>query len=158
MLAGRLRGKLDVLDKVDSYATMMHHELGKWFVERYRPEDPFFIFMNYIEPHDPYDPPSKALSWTSDQIRKKWLTARSKVRDHMLTGLDLLSADDLAELEALYDEEIAYVDRKLGRLFTFLADNGLDENTLVIITSDHGEHFGELPSQTLASSLQHGAN
>ena len=50
---------------------------------------------------------------------------------------------DVAELAILYDDEVAYVDGKIGEVLTFLKSNGLDENTLVVITSDHGEHFGE---------------
>ena len=46
-------------------------------------------------------------------------------------------------MKSLYDDEIGYIDRKVGEVLTFLKSTGLDENTLVIITADHGEHFGE---------------
>jgi len=56
------------------------------------------------------------------------------------------SMDDIAglmvELEARYDGEIAYVDDRLGRLFAHLGTLGIDTNTVVIVTGDHGESFG----------------
>jgi arylsulfatase A-like enzyme len=55
----------------------------------------------------------------------------------------LLSPQDMEELKTLYDEEIAYVDARVGELFDWLRQTGLLDNTLVVVTSDHGEHFGE---------------
>ena len=51
-------------------------------------------------------------------------------------------AEMQAELDA-YDESIAYLDHQLGLLFDELARRGVLDNTIVIITSDHGEQFGE---------------
>lgn len=56
---------------------------------------------------------------------------------------DLLPAERLAELVALYDGAIAYTDHHFGRLMDALEDRGLAENTLVVVTSDHGEAFLE---------------
>ncbi|MGQ9802030.1 MAG: sulfatase-like hydrolase/transferase [Candidatus Saccharicenans sp.] len=47
-----------------------------------------------------------------------------------------------------YDGEVAYVDRELGRLFSYLEQNGLTDRTLIIITSDHGESLGEHGEKT----------
>ncbi len=128
-----------------SNASLMHEELGRWFAEQYRPEKPFFIFLNYIEPHGPYVPPSHLLEWATEQVRQKWTNRdqRDELLTYMLTGLDTLNSMEISELETLYDEEIRYVDGKVGELLEFLDSNGLMDNTLVVITSDHGEHFGE---------------
>ena len=45
--------------------------------------------------------------------------------------------------EKLYDGEIAYLDSKLGDLFNYLSERGLDEKTVVVITGDHGESLGQ---------------
>ncbi|MBT7319002.1 MAG: sulfatase [Planctomycetes bacterium] len=50
---------------------------------------------------------------------------------------------DLAYLIALYDAEIRMVDREFARLLTYLERAGLDKNTVVVVTSDHGEEFWE---------------
>jgi arylsulfatase A-like enzyme/cytochrome c-type biogenesis protein CcmH/NrfG len=58
-----------------------------------------------------------------------------------------------------YDAEIAYVDRQIGKLLSFLKKSGLDSNTLVVIVGDHGEGMGEHVEQThgytLYNSTQH---
>lgn len=76
---------------------------------------PFMAFLNYYDAHLPYDPPAP------------W---RQKFSAHP-TELDL------------YDGAIAYIDDALGRLFAELAARGVLDNTLVIVSSDHGEGFGE---------------
>jgi len=130
----------------NSHATIMHRQLARWFREDYRPYKPFFIFLNYIEAHGPYIPPSHRLEWSMQDTFDKWAKVDQVwdyIHPHMLSGLDLLSNSEISELTTLYDEEIAYLDRKVGSLLEFLRSSGLDENTLIIITSDHGEHFGE---------------
>lgn len=129
----------------DSAAGAMHQRLRHWFENVYRPDKPFFLFLNYIEPHAPYVPASHVLEWTTPDVAAKW-----EHRDHQdmmhaytLARLASLSSKDIGELEALYDEEIRFTDRKVGELLDFLHTNGLDENALIIVTSDHGEHFGE---------------
>jgi arylsulfatase A-like enzyme len=123
----------------------MHSQLAHWFKERYNPSRPFFLFMNYIEAHEPYAPPRESLRFASLDAWNRWHSAdqTQRMQDSMLAGAELLSSKDVAELESLYDDEVAYVDGKIGEVLTFLKSNGLDENTLVVITSDHGEHFGE---------------
>jgi arylsulfatase A-like enzyme len=68
---------------------------------------------------------------------------RDQVAAYLMTGRDTLSPKDLREWETLYDERLAYLDRKVGQLLSFLRSNDLDRNTVVIITSDHGDHLGE---------------
>ena len=63
--------------------------------------------------------------------------------DYNLTGNDVLSPRTLSNWKHLYDDEIDYIDRKIGEVLTCLKSNGLDDNTLMVITADHGEHFGE---------------
>jgi len=128
-----------------SYATLMHNELKKWFAEDYHPDKPFFLFLNYYEPHIPYVPPSHQLQWASEEIFEKWrmIDQYKSWYNHILQGEDTLSTQDIMELEALYDDEITYVDSKVGEVLDLLRKTDNYEDTLIIITSDHGEHFGE---------------
>lgn len=80
-----------------------------------RDSQPFFAFLNYFDAHDPYEPPAP------------WLTRFSAAPDAM----------------ARYDGGIAYMDDELGRLMRELAGRGLLDNTIVVVTSDHGELHGE---------------
>jgi arylsulfatase A-like enzyme len=54
-----------------------------------------------------------------------------------------LDPNDLAHLLALYDGEIAYVDAEIGRLFDHLRESGVYDDTMIVVTSDHGEEFME---------------
>jgi hypothetical protein len=58
-----------------------------------------------------------------------------------------LTGDDRRYLDALYDGSLRHVDREIGRLVDFLHDQGLFNNTLIVITSDHGEHLLEVPNR-----------
>ncbi|MHC4985550.1 MAG: sulfatase-like hydrolase/transferase [Planctomycetota bacterium] len=131
--------------EASSAASAMHRQLGDWFERDYDPDRPFFAFMNYIEPHDPYIPPVERLQWASTELADKWRDNQDLDRmwQHMLTGVNVVAREDIDELSLLYDEEIAFTDRKITELLTFLSANGLADNTLVIITADHGEHFNE---------------
>jgi arylsulfatase A-like enzyme len=122
----------------------MHAALGEWFRDDYEPDRPFFVFLNYIEPHAPYSPRSHALEWATPETARRWRSRDQIDLTHRyIFGLDVVSAGEMGELETLYDEEIAFVDRKVGELLDLLRRSGLYDNTCIIVTSDHGEHFGE---------------
>jgi arylsulfatase A-like enzyme len=123
----------------------VNERLGRWFEETRQPDRPFFIFLNYIDAHSPYVPASHLLEWSSEDVAEKWKHKNQNrvMIDHMLTRLDRLSAEEIAELEALYDGEIAAADKVVGEFLAFLRDNNLYDNTVIVVTSDHGEHFGE---------------
>ncbi len=102
---------------------------------------PFFAFLNYLDAHAPYIAPAGATRHfgrrpeTPDDI--KFLTAWQK--------LEYLPEDPRQDQLArdAYDDCIAYLDDALGRLFDDLEREGLMENTLVVVTADHGEELGE---------------
>ncbi len=113
-----------------------------------RPRDrPFFAFVNLFDVHDPYLPPApfdtafgasnqRDLSRLSFGPRAAllWNFFRSDTPPEVVEG----------ELRS-YEASIAYVDRQLEGLFRALEARGILDQTLVIVTSDHGEAFGEQP-------------
>lgn len=107
-------------------------------------DQPFFLYMHFLDPHGPYAPPPK--------LRKQFLGRRKTDQERVLAGRvgkmldgEALTQEftprDLAYLEALYDAEIRWVDTAVGRLLDGLQSRGLGENTLVVLTADHGEEF-----------------
>jgi arylsulfatase A-like enzyme len=117
------------------------------------PRRPFFVFANYIDTHDPYLPPEPFASKFSPRPPRGILNTVMRRFDPSLTA-----AERQAEIDA-YDGAIAYLDHHLGRLLDELEGMGLADNTLVVITSDHGEAFGEhglfLHSHSLYRELVH---
>jgi len=87
------------------------------WLEQRRADEPFFLWVHYFDPHTPYDAPA---AWR--------LPA---------------AGDDGACLRAAYDAEIRFVDDELGRLLDVLEARGRARDTLVVVTSDHGEGLGD---------------
>jgi arylsulfatase A-like enzyme len=107
---------------------------------------PFFVFINLNSPHLPYDPPEPyATSFvkpdcTADEINR--LSKITGMWEH-LAGELKLSERDLRIMSDLYDGEIAFTDHCVGQVIDCLKDLDSLDDTLVIITSDHGENIGE---------------
>lgn len=101
-------------------------------------EHPFFAFLNYFDVHHPYAP------------SQPWRSRYSKRDDpasaiNGIAGHDYppLPAEDLQGARDAYDGGIAYIDDQIGVLLGELERRNLAKNTMVIITSDHGEDFGD---------------
>jgi arylsulfatase A-like enzyme len=103
---------------------------------------PFFAFVNYIDSHDPYIPPR--LAEGSFGRKPSTPSERALIRDWASSTSKVKPPPPAIKLARdCYDDCLAYLDNQLGHLFSELDLRGLLENTLVLITSDHGEHFGE---------------
>jgi arylsulfatase A-like enzyme len=94
-----------------------------------------------MDVHYPFNPPKTAIEELS-------FTPLSKRRVVNLNGKmqespEELTEEDIQDLLKLYDAEIRYTDSQIGRVLDTLEKSGILENTIVIITADHGEAFGE---------------
>jgi len=116
-------------------ARQINQHALRWIESSHR--HPFFVFLNYYDVHDPYLPPEPYLhrftrvAHPAAPIPLAWDWFAS-----------LTPQQRQAEMDA-YDGAIQYVDMELGQFFQQLHQHGLDKNTLVVITSDHGEEFNE---------------
>jgi arylsulfatase A-like enzyme len=99
---------------------------------------PFFLFLNYFDPHDPYLPPEPYRSKFSP--RKNPGGRVNNLRDRYYPDLTPEQLQD--EVDA-YDGAIAYADHYIGEFIAGLEQRGLTEDTLIVSVSDHGESFGE---------------
>ncbi len=93
-------------------------------------DERFFLFLHTYQTHFPYTPPAP--------YRSPPATDRRIARNPAVPAAEYEAHDP-----DLYDGEVRYTDATLGRLFAALDDLGLGRETLVIVTSDHGEAFGE---------------
>jgi arylsulfatase A-like enzyme len=102
---------------------------------------PFFVMLNYFDLHDPYLTVDSYQSKFSDVVTRGDLV-NFQFQPHTHRRKPSLTAKEIqAEIDS-YDGCLAYLDAEIGRLFSELAKRGLDSNTLIIVTSDHGESFG----------------
>ncbi len=103
----------------------------------------FFLYVHTIDPHVPYIPPEDVLhsydplpyDGPVDFHRDRGLLEKVK------SGHLALDARDKTHLEALYDAEITYHDVHFGAVMDGLVRRGLADDTVVIMTADHGEEF-----------------
>jgi arylsulfatase A-like enzyme len=115
---------------------------------------PWFLFVNFFDPHAPYRPPHPYDAGLPE-VDTGPITAALVQR--LVAGAPAAPPAPwehkaLDGMRAGYDAEIAYMDRNLGRLLRAVARGPRGGDTLVVITADHGESFGE------HDYLSHGAN
>lgn len=116
----------------------------KRFLEGSDRKQPFFAFLNYISAHAPYTPPEPYRSRILDgTIPEERVTRAATLRmtDHYMDGS--VTEEDFSVLSQLYDGEVNFLDDHVIRLLNILKEDGRLEETLVIITSDHGENIGD---------------
>jgi choline-sulfatase len=119
-------------------------EDGIEYLRAAAPDQPFFLWLHYVNPHAPYTPPSPfdraftagsekgpvlpvAVSGFHGGVKKDWA----------------VPGKSLAYYIAQYDGEIAAVDQEVGRVLEALAASPAGGRTAVVLTSDHGESLGE---------------
>jgi arylsulfatase A-like enzyme len=114
-----------------------------WLEQRPR-KKPFFLFLQYMEPHSPYVPPEWALARLgpppADEPPLGHLNAFARYGNLALEAIDDAT---LAALERHYDASVLALDAALRTFFDTLEARGLLADTLVVVTADHGEEMKE---------------
>jgi arylsulfatase A-like enzyme len=127
----------------DKGAALVTAKFTDW-IDRHG-DRPFFAFINYVEPHAYYQPPAPFRERFLGDERKHTPWGRSKqVAVQRFNAGDLdYAPEDLASFSDLYDGAVAYQDSRMGEALDHLSARGLLDDTLVIITADHGENLGD---------------
>jgi arylsulfatase A-like enzyme len=134
-------------------AATMNQDALDWLAQRPSGR-PFFLFLNYYDAHAPFVPPEEASKrfGLCALPRSEQVNMLRRARDlNQEKESATIAAEERARIQRQaidilvdgYDSSIAYLDDQIGRLFDELRRRGLLENTLVIVTSDHGEHLQE---------------
>jgi arylsulfatase A-like enzyme len=107
-------------------------------------EHPFFLFLNYMDAHTPYVPPSPFRDlFPGRNPRFRPAASHENLTFAVNLRQQRVTEAQKRDLISQYDGGIAYLDSRLGELFEWLRKAGLYDNSLIIVTSDHGEAFGE---------------
>jgi arylsulfatase A-like enzyme len=113
----------------------------RWLSRRREPSRPFFAFLNYNDAHGPYEVPDASTAGfglrPASSLDRQTLFLWNALDKAKLSYHDVRMAVDV------YDDNISYLDRRLGLLLGELSRRGALDNTLVIVTADHGEHLGD---------------
>jgi arylsulfatase A-like enzyme len=103
-------------------------------------DGPFFLFVNFLDPHSPYNPPAATLDLlgvAAERLFDRYQTHRDLTRQW-----EELPEGTARHVADLYDGELRFMDIHLDRLLRWL-DRRLGERAVIIVTSDHGEELGE---------------
>jgi arylsulfatase len=111
-----------------------------------------FLYLHLMDTHFPhlFDNDSKAFATTPDLVER--VAGRFNANGRPIDRSRALVGEEREYLDALYDGSLRYADRHVGRLLDHLEATGLLDESLIVVTSDHGDHLLEVPSR-----FEHGA-
>jgi arylsulfatase A-like enzyme len=122
--------------------------LRRWIRAAAGDDRPFFIFANFKTPHAPYHRLPRAArrrfedAWPGVDRRRAEAYSRNGGYSYMAGRLDVGPAE-MALVRSWYAAALAYTDAQIGALVATLREAGVQEDTLLVVTADHGENFGE---------------
>ena len=137
---------------IDAYVGMKACE----YLNGFGAADPFFLWLGFYGPHHPYVPSGRFADMYSpgdvppfrrrrEDIGKKPVEYRlyCQCREHKYRGFEQASEQTFREMKAAYYGMVSQIDSQVGRVLETLRTRGLDRNTIVVLTSDHGEFLGD---------------
>ncbi|MHA1252419.1 MAG: sulfatase family protein [Candidatus Helarchaeota archaeon] len=147
----------------DKFAYYINGQIKKWINKCVKRRKPFFIFVNFLNAHSPWRAPikfRKKFEYPSKSEKLQNLLGNASIKRRFkqmfiklpwsysklikyLSKRISLTNDEINILISRYDAEIAYLDTIIGKLIKFLKKNRIYDDTIIILTSDHGESFGE---------------
>ena len=125
----------------DNYVSVVAREADRWLRDVRIKTRPFMLWVDSFDPHEPWDPPSVWRKepcpydpeWEGNPILlAPWTPVEGRMTDA-----------ECEHIRALYTENIELVDKQIGKLLDSIRDQGLWDETLIVITSDHGQPMGE---------------
>jgi arylsulfatase A-like enzyme len=140
--SGLAQGFEDVTGASEHFAAELAVDMTMDWLAARDGKRPFFAWIHLFDPHTPHTPPQPfALGFRPSSYLglvpvRTWVPFRPP-------GPRTFDEPVLGGNRDLYDGEVAYLDRQVGRLLDFLASRGMLENTLIVLVADHGESLGE---------------
>ncbi|WP_017344465.1 sulfatase-like hydrolase/transferase [Halorubrum sp. T3] len=137
-LGSKLRGESDDRPFLDASRMFDVEDAATGFVDD--TDEPFFLWVHYMDTHTPYVPAPRYIREVSDGI----VGTHQMLHAHARTSLGLeVGERTLRELRTLYQATVRQVDASVGRLLDSLDDAGVADDTAVLLAGDHGEEFQE---------------
>ncbi|CCQ32959.1 arylsulfatase protein [Halorhabdus tiamatea SARL4B] len=133
-----LRRETDDRPFLDTSRMFDVEHAAKSFIED--TEEPFFLWIHYMDAHTPYVPAPRYIREVSSDL----FGTHRMFQAHVRTGLGWEVGDrTLNDLRTLYQAAVRQIDASVGRLLETLSATGLDDETAVVVAGDHGEEFQE---------------
>jgi arylsulfatase A-like enzyme len=135
------RTELNRPDDLQRNAAETNEKVFPWLEEH--GDSQFFLWVHYMDPHGPYRPPEEHRSTFSHEERNPRPAAFVPPYQILPEAYREGALTDMEDYVDQYDNEICYADFQIRNLLRKVAELGLDDRTLVILTSDHGENLGQ---------------
>ncbi len=143
---GTYTNALPAADTIDAF---IGRRAVRW-LEQWKDEAPFFLWVSFCNPHFPFDPPEPydTMYDPAHVPLPVWREGEmaTKPTQHQLQkerGYDQVTEAQLRKIVANYYGNITLVDEQVGQLLATLDRQGLTDNTLIAFSSDHGDHLGD---------------
>lgn len=108
------------------------------------PDDyPWHLFVSFVSPHDPFDPPSPYADRYRHADMPESIPPDEDKPHHVHKRRLNLSSDEVTHIRRQYCALITLIDDQIGAILDALVSRGMMENTLIIFVSDHGEMLGD---------------
>lgn len=130
-------------NRYDDGAKNITRRATNWISKRGDDGEPFFLFLNFLEPHLKYDPVPEYRERLAPDVNKERIEEINQDPWEYIGGRSTLTDEDFEILKLLYQAEIAYLDNRIGQLYDALDQADLLEETAIIIVGDHGENIGD---------------
>jgi choline-sulfatase len=139
---------------LDAYIDAWHGDYAARWFEQYERDQPFFAFVGFPGPHDPWDAPAEAVEryGAADMTmprstRRPELDGTGRYAALLRAFLNLSDSETMTDdairgMRRAYSANVSIIDHAVGRILGTLEERGLLDNTWVIYTSDHGEMGG----------------
>ena len=103
----------------------------------------FFAYLHYREPHDPFNPPEPWVRRFVSASYSGQVGRTAPERVGIRTNSSQFTEEDRRHISNLYDANLAYADSQVGEVLSLLRKFGKEEDTIIVVTSDHGEAMWE---------------
>ena len=146
--ARKLRTPLDRLQRImrraqawdgeaDRRAARTMAAAHRWLEDQCRSDQPFFLWVDTFDPHEPWDPPRYYI----DQYDPNY--TGDELIEPAYAPADYATPDEIKHMRSMYAAKLTMVDRWIGFLLDGVKRMGLADNTAIVFTSDHGFYHGE---------------
>lgn len=116
---------------------------ARWFIRQHR-DAPFFLYVHYMTPHAPYNPPARFREHTGGPWPFFYPYPGGERWGIPIVSVDYqLPAAERDYVRMLYEGQVRYVDHAVGRVLQTIDASGLRDYTDIVFTSDHGEELWE---------------
>ncbi|MBI3923749.1 MAG: sulfatase [Armatimonadetes bacterium] len=137
MIEQYLRNRADWQTEEDWFTPRLVKESIRW-LERNRRNQPFMLWFDCFDPHEPWDPPGPYKSKYTDPAYKGPDLIHPKYGP-----VDWLTDEELNYIRGLYAGEVEFVDKWIGILLDRIRELGLLDNSIVFLLADHGHPHGD---------------